>query len=226
MKKKSWIIIFFIILIANIAAVYLNDEILRYIVKPLIVILLIGYFISQTKIWQINLKKWILAALFFSWIGDVLLMFDSRNSIFFLSGLSAFLIAHVFYIIFFHGIRLRENIKSYWLLLMIVVIYYAVLITILSPHLGKMKLPVRIYGIVISFMFMLAMHMLFIKNKSAGRWMLTGALFFVISDSTLAFDKFYHPFEIAGIIIMMTYGLAQLFITEGAIQYIQSAKSI
>lgn len=226
MKKKSWIIIFFIILIVNIAAVYLNDEILRYIVKPLIVILLIGYFISQTKIWQINLKKWILAALFFSWIGDVLLMFDSRNSIFFLSGLSAFLIAHVFYIIFFHGIRLRENIKSYWLLLMIVVIYYAVLITILSPHLGKMKLPVRIYGIVISFMFMLAMHMLFIKNKSAGRWMLTGALFFVISDSTLAFDKFYHPFEIAGIIIMMTYGLAQLFITEGAIQYIQSAKSI
>lgn len=70
------------------------------------------------------------------------------------------------------------------------------------------------------------MHMVFIKNKIAGRLMITGALLFLISDSTLAVDKFYQSFEMGGIIIMLTYGLAQLFITEGAIQYIQSAKSI
>ena len=51
--------------------------------------------------------------------------------------------------------------------------------------------------------------------------MMAGALLFVISDSVLAINKFYHPFEIAGIIIMLTYGLAQFFIAEGAIQYIQ-----
>jgi uncharacterized membrane protein YhhN len=101
------------------------------------------------------------------------------------------------------------------------VIYYAALITFLSPHLGDMKLPVLIYGIVISVMFMLAMHMLFIKNKSAGQWMMTGALMFVISDSVLAINRFYQSFEMAGAIIMLTYGLAQLFITEGAIQYIR-----
>lgn len=226
MKKTNWIILFSIILITDLVAVYINNEMLRYIFKPLLVIILISYFLSQTKIWQSNFKKWILAALFFSWLGDVLLMFEPQNSIFFLLGLSAFLLAHVFYIIFFHSIRLRENIKSRWLPLIIVVIYYAILISLLSPYLGKMKLPVRIYGIVISFMFMLAMHMLFIKNKIAGRLMITGALLFLISDSTLAFDKFYQSFEMAGIMIMLTYGLAQLFITEGAIQYIQSAKSI
>jgi uncharacterized membrane protein YhhN len=53
-------------------------------------------------------------------------------------------------------VRVKEKIKSNVWLLFIVVIYYAILITILSPHLGDMKLPVRIYGIVISFMFMLA----------------------------------------------------------------------
>lgn len=226
MKKKYWLIIFFIILIANLVAVYLDSETLQYIIKPLIIIILIGYFITQTKIWQVNLKKWILAALFFSWSGDVLLMFEPRNSIFFLLGLSAFLLAHVFYIIFFHSIRLWENIKSRWLPLIIVVIYYSILIGFLSPYLGKMKLPVRIYGIIICFMFMLSMHMVFIKNKIAGRLMITGALLFLISDSTLAVDKFYQSFEMGGIIIMLTYGLAQLFITEGAIQYIQSAKSI
>jgi uncharacterized membrane protein YhhN len=72
---------------------------------------------------------------------------------------------------------------------------------------------------------MLAMHMLFIKNKPAGKWMMLGALLFVISDSILAINKFYQPFEAAGVLIMLTYGLAQFFIVEGAGRYIRSANS-
>ena len=149
-------------------------------------------------------------------------MFQQKDKLFFLLGLSAFLVAHIFYIVFFHRVRIKENVKGNPWLLLIVVIYYAALITFLSPYLGDMKLPVRIYGIVISFMFMLAMHMLFIKNKIAGKWMMAGALLFVISDSVLAINKFYQSFEIAGVVIMLTYGLAQLFIVEGAIRYITS----
>jgi uncharacterized membrane protein YhhN len=160
--------------------------------------------------------------LFFSCAGDVLLLLQQNDSLFFLLGLSAFLSAHIFYIVFFQRVRVKENVFPNLWLLFIVVIYYAALITFLSPHLGDMKLPVRIYGIVISIMFMLAMHMLVIKNKIAGKWMMTGALLFVISDSVLAVNKFYHSFEIAGVVIMLTYGLAQLFIVEGAIKYITS----
>ncbi|HWC53068.1 MAG TPA: lysoplasmalogenase [Chitinophagaceae bacterium] len=221
MKKNYWIITYAVILAVHLIGIYLNNETLQLFSKPLLVILLIGCFLLQTRIWNDTLKKWILAALFFSWVGDVLLMLQGNDQLFFLLGLSSFLLAHIFYIIFFHNIRLRENIKSLWLLLFIVVVYYAVLITLLSPYLGTMKLPVRVYGIFISFMFMLAMHMLFIKNKSAGRLMMIGALFFVVSDSTLAINKYYQSFESAGIIIMLTYGLAQLFITEGAIKYIR-----
>ena len=152
-----------------------------------------------------DLKKWIIIALLFSWLGDVLLMLQGDNSIFFLLGLSAFLLAHVFYILFFHFVRVRENVKSRWYLLLIVVIYYALLISILSPWLGEMKLPVRIYGIVISFMFMLAMHMLFIKNNRAGLLMMAGALLFVISDSVLAINKFYHPFEMADVVHLIHF---------------------
>ncbi len=65
------------------------------------------------------------------------------------------------------------------------------------------------------------MHMLFIKNKLAGKLMMIGAVFFLLSDSLLAINKFYRPFELAGILVMLTYGLAQLFITEGAIRYIR-----
>jgi len=52
--------------------------------------------------------------------------------------------------------------------------------------------------------------------------MMTGAGLFVISDSVLAINKFYQPFEAAGILIMLTYGLAQFFIIKGAIKYIRN----
>ena len=222
MKKQNWIICFIGILAVHLAGIVFNIQLLEYFIKPMIVIWLMLYFLSQTVSISSRLKKWILAALFFSWAGDVLLLFQQNNSIFFLLGLSAFLIAHIFYIVFFNSVRVKENVRGNVWLLLIVAVYYGSLITLLYSHLGGMKLPVLLYGIVISCMLMLAMHMLSIKNKTAGKWMMTGALLFVMSDSLLAINKFYQPFEIASVAIMITYGLAQLFIVEGAIQYIVS----
>ncbi|SRR5258706_7146232 len=221
MKKSFWVILFLVVLAANLAERQFNNGELEYCLKPLLMLLLSGYFISQTNIIVTNLKKWILLALFFSWAGDVLLLFEPKDKVFFLLGLSSFLLAHIFYIAFFHFVRVGEKIKGNPWLLVVVVIYYATLINLLSPYLADMKIPVLVYGIVISFMFMLAMHMLFIKNKTAGKWMMFGALLFVISDSVLAINKFYQSFEGAGILIMLTYGLAQLFIVEGAVKYIR-----
>jgi uncharacterized membrane protein YhhN len=222
MKEKHWILLFVIVLVGDIVGVQLDNVLLQTIFKPLIIPVLIGYFDSQVKSITTGIAKWVLFALIFSLAGDVLLMFQAMKEIFFLLGLASFLIAHIFYIIFFHHVRIRENVKSNPWLLVIVVVYYAALISWLSPFLGEMKLPVRIYGIVISIMFMLAMHMQSIKNKIAGNWMMWGALLFVISDSVLAINKFYQPFEAANVIIMLTYGLAQLFIVKGAASYINS----
>ena len=225
MKKTIWIILFLIVLTTNLIAVYFNYETLKFISKPLLMPLLAVYLLTQTRPVISNLKPWIVLALFFSWTGDILLMFEESNSIFFLLGLSAFLLAQVSYIIFFHGIRMREYIRGNALLLLPVVLYYAILISVLSPFLGDMKLPVRIYAVVLSFMLMLAMHTVLGKNKKAGLWMMSGAILFVASDSLLAFNKFYATFNYAGIIIMLTYGLAQLFITYGAVKYLSSEKT-
>ena len=92
-------------------------------------------------------------------------MFQDNSPDFFLFGLAAFLLAHIFYIIFFHQVRTREGIKGNPFLLIPVTVYYAGLIIWLSPYLGDMKLPVMVYGLVISFMLMLAMHMSFRNIK-------------------------------------------------------------
>jgi uncharacterized membrane protein YhhN len=191
MKKTIWIILFALVLLIDLVAVYLNNESLLFITKPLLMPLLAIYLLLQTSSTTSGLKVWIFLALFFSWVGDILLLFDERGPNFFLFGLSAFLVAQVCYIVFFHNIRMREYIRGNALLLLLVIVYYSILISVLSPYLGNMKLPVRIYGVVLSFMVMLAMHTALGKNKKAALWMMMGAILFVTSDSLLAFNKFF-----------------------------------
>jgi uncharacterized membrane protein YhhN len=223
MNKRFWIILYFLVLAADLFAVYNGNDSLRYITKPLLMPLLIAYFIFQTKDFASSLKKWIILALIFSWAGDILLIFESMNSKFFIFGLVAFLIAHIFYILFYENVIRKEGLsKNYWWFLP-VIIYYIALIYILSPNLGDMKLPVRIYGIVISYMLIQALQTGGIKNFGAATLMIAGAVLFITSDSILAINKFYESFEYAGIAIMLTYGIAQLLITLGAVRYITSA---
>src|SRR6266478_9582898 len=97
MKNSIWIILFISVLIADLLAVYLNNETLQFISKPLLMPLLAIYLLLQTRSVISNLKIWIILALFFSWLGDILLMFEEKKNpsaghadIFFLPGLSAF----------------------------------------------------------------------------------------------------------------------------------------
>jgi uncharacterized membrane protein YhhN len=118
MKKSDAFIPFVVLLAAILADRQFNKGQLEYMLKPCLMVALAGYFISQTFSIANKLRMWILLALFFSWAGDVLLIFESKDKLYFLLGLSAFLLAHIFYIAFFHFVRLKENIKEihgYWL---------------------------------------------------------------------------------------------------------------
>jgi len=224
MKKQIWVPAFLAALLADIAGIQTGNELLQWISKPLILPFLLLYFLSETTAVSSPLKKWIFLALIFSWAGDVLLMFQGTNELFFLLGLSAFLLAHIFYILFFHFVRLREKIPGNGWFLLFLLIYYSVLMRELSPFLGPLTIPVRVYGLVISIMLLMAMHMKALTVKKAGWSMLAGAALFVLSDSVLAIYKFYQPFELAGLVIMLTYGAAQYFIVKGAIEYLRTSK--
>jgi uncharacterized membrane protein YhhN len=223
MKKIPWGLLFLFVLAIYLVCIGTGTVPVQFACKCVLMPLLALHVISQSK--SSGLRSLLLIAIFFSWLGDVVLLFQDKKEIFFMLGLAAFLIAHLFYIFLFHRIRVIEGVKSKAGLLLIVVVYYSVLIYILTPFLHAMKLPVSIYGIVISFMFMLAMHLLYIRDRKAGLIIMLGALLFVLSDSTLAINKFYHAFEGAGFIIMLTYGLAQFGITTGFIRYTRSGET-
>ena len=164
-----------------------------------------------------------LLALAFSWLGDVLLMFELIHGSFFIFGLTAFLVAHIFYIVLFDQVRVKEKIRQSLLPLLPIAIYYILLMSLLQPYLGNMQKPVSVYGLVISIMLSFAVDLWRSKDLVASFFVILGALLFISSDSLLAINKFYSSFEFAGILIMLTYGTAQLFITLGTVRYISSA---
>jgi uncharacterized membrane protein YhhN len=191
----------------------------------LLLTLFFTYYLPSIKI-NIRPSPLILSALFSSFLGDVLLVFQTKNGSFFIYGLVAFLLAHTFYILFFvkhikHNGELKLKILSILFLLM----YATGLYLLLYAHLGAYKIPVLVYTLVISTMLFCVIHAFNKPTNTTAFWCISGAILFVLSDSILAINKFYSQFTAASFCIMLTYGLAQLFLIKG-IFYMQKKHSI
>ena len=216
-KQRLFFYLFSIVSLIEMLHISIGKEDLRIFTKPLIIPLLgLTYYFSLDKKPSI-LKDAILLALLFSWFGDILLQKESL----FVPGLICFLTAHIFYIYFFA--RTNSGKASYFklrpVMLIAVLAYLIEFMYLLWPSLGAMKLPVLIYGITISTMLSAAIWQYQKLDDKTSLFLIIGAALFVTSDSILAINKFSSPFSSAGIMIMTTYVLAQLFIVLGAIRY-------
>jgi uncharacterized membrane protein YhhN len=221
MKYKIQIpfaIIFWIMALVDVIGIAIDVPFLYFVAKPMLIpiLILLLYFSKNT----VQYRKLIVTGLFFSWLGDIFLLFDAKDDLFFIFGLVCFLTTHIFYIIYFLKIpssTVSLLKKQPWLVLLIIA-YGAVLVWLLYPHLGDLKIAVIIYATVICTMLLCSLHIFLKVNTPANLFYLVGAAFFVLSDSLLAINKFYQPFAFAGVYIMLTYCAAQYFIVNGFIK--------
>ncbi len=219
-KKISYV--FLLLALLDVIGIAAGIEMLHFISKPLLMpalMLLLIYTRSVTAG-----KNLLFIGLFFSWLGDVLLMLEHKHSLFFIFGLASFLTTHIFYIIYFLKIRSANPslLKKKPIYIALVLAYGTSLVWQLYPYLGELKLPVIIYAVVICSMLLCSLHIFLKVNKKAALYYWLGATAFVVSDTLLAVNKFYQPFAYAGILIMLTYCAAQYLITRGYIQQDQS----
>ncbi|HNL66268.1 MAG TPA: lysoplasmalogenase family protein, partial [Ferruginibacter sp.] len=100
--QKKLGIAFWVLALVDIAGISLDLPVLHYTAKPLLMpalLLLMHYSPTAPG------KGLLMTGLVFAWLGDVLLMFESRHALFFIFGLVSFLTTHVFYILYFLLIR-------------------------------------------------------------------------------------------------------------------------
>jgi uncharacterized membrane protein YhhN len=222
MKPKILPFIYFLVLAAECLAILSGSTVLHVIAKPLLMpVLLTGFYLEIKK--PGRARNLILAALFFSWVGDVVLLIDSRYGSFFIYGLIAFLTAHICYIAYFNGARKLNGSNGFKPVASLpIVAYMTVFYLAIYPFLGVMKVPVLIYAVVITLMLLASIHAFSLRTQSFGVISVAGTLIFAVSDSTLAINRFVLPFEHAPFFIMLTYGVAQFLIVDGSIRNLRA----
>ena len=227
---KKFTVLFILIFIAELIAVYYSwrFEWLEYITKPLILISLIGFILVSTKGISCKFKRLLLVALFFSWGGDMFLMIDEQYPVLFIFGLGSFLVSHLLYIFAFnqtaHPPLNVPLIKKHPWIIFLLIVFGSYVFKKLQPGLGEMVVPVIIYLAAILAMFVFALNRWGKVSNQSFLWITIGALFFILSDSILAFDKFHEHITNAHLIIMATYMFAQYAIVRGAYLQILETK--
>jgi uncharacterized membrane protein YhhN len=188
----------------HIRAEYRGPRQRIYIFKPLTMVFITLIAIlgqSETPFY----KYMIITGLIFSMTGDILLMLPSDR---FVAGLIAFLIAHLFYITAF----VSEIHTLVWWPLIPLLIWAAVMYVILTPSLGKLKLPVLIYMVIILIMAWMAWERWSQIGQIGALLASVGAGLFAISDSILAINRFRGTFKPARALNLSTYFAAQWLI--------------
>ena len=159
--QKIWELAFWILAILDIAGIAAEIKMLHFIVKPLLIpALLVLLFYTRPTLPG---KKLLLTGLFFSWLGDLFLLFEYKNQLFFIFGLACFLTTHIFYIIYFlkTGSAAVSLLKKQPLLPILVIVYGISLVWLLYPHLADLKIPVMAYAAVICCMLIGSLHVFY-----------------------------------------------------------------
>ena len=200
-----------------------------FAVKPMLMPLLALAF-WQESIPKHPFKMILLVALFFSWIGDVTLLFQSHSPYYFILGLCAFLTVHVLYIWAMRpGLeyslanRLRRIVTLFAILVLTILLVFYFEREGNEAYSGVVRYVVPLYSSVLALMVLAAAH----QGSGSERYSIlifSGALLFMFSDLFIALRAFSNALaflsaSITSGIIMATYILAQFLIIRGMVSY-------
>jgi uncharacterized membrane protein YhhN len=196
-------------LLLSLAGFYTLQPWLQISFKPLATILILSIALSNWLARKDSYSLWITIGLAFSLAGDVALIWPH---LYFLPGLSAFLLAHLAYLVAFTRAAKLFARPILWLP------YFAIAATLfllLLPQLpAVLKIPVAHYSFFLASMAAQAMGRFLTLRTSCAGLAAIGALFFMLSDTLLSFDRFRSPFHLAPLFVLVSYYIAQWLIAS------------
>lgn len=239
--KRIWAYAFWLNAAFEIYGDLAGQEAAKLIAKPLLMPLLVLYYISHINGPVTKFHRLMVAAFFFSWLGDVALMLVpkgpgdltllgiSKDPNFFLVGLLSFLVTHLLYIFTFARVSDKSAApvlpRKLWLLAPLA-LYLGLLLYILIPALLNnpnpkthgLIAPVVVYTSVISTMVIFALNRYRRVNDTSFALVFGGALLFMFSDSLIAISSFVTRISFAGFLIMLLYIVGQFLIARGCLK--------
>lgn len=196
---------------ASIFAVstFLKPYPLSWAVKLLPMILLIYLAINSVALSKSG--KFFVLGLLFSAAGDFILDYDRQN--WFIFGLGAFFIAHLFYLASLTPYAKNLKQTKYLVISLLYLSYGGGMLWLLASGLGELFIPVVAYMSIL-----LLMALATVISEKSNAWLIAGGVSFVLSDSLIGFDKFYLPIKNVSFAIMVSYYFAQFALFKGFVK--------
>jgi len=186
---------------------------LHYVCKPLATILMLNLAWRAPQPVSTDYRRAVATGLFMSLLGDVFLMLPkSVLGLGFELGLAAFLIAHLFFLR-----ALTRDARLFgkpWPLIVLLVVSVGNM-SVLWPNIGAaLHVPVLAYMLCLVAMTAQAASRFLTLGTADSRLAAMGGVFFLISDTSLAYNKFYAPIPASPLIVLGTYYLALYLIAR------------
>lgn len=189
----------------TIAAQYRRNKRLEYVCKPLATASIVLIALLADDLLSPRYQLLIVLGLIASLLGDIFVMLPEH----FLPGLVSFLVAHLAYIAAFT--LTGDGTAPLWYLIPFL-LYGALMLRWLWPHLGSLRGPVIVYMAVILLMAWQAANRWLETDQPGALLALAGAYLFVLSDSALAVQRFRGTWRSAPLWVLSTYFAAQWLI--------------
>ena len=209
--KKKYLSLFPLLFVGllNVIFYFQEEQILKVITSILLVPTFLYYYRSEVKQPRIFLQ----IAFLFSWIGDVVFLFNDRD-VFVKISVVCYFLTQLFLIL-----EVRKQIKSfhYRFLSMGVLLFASYLVIFLNQiyiYLGDMKVYSIIYGLTISYLGCISLMYFFQKQSKHRFFLFFGVLLYSFRDVLLTYNvKFFHR-EVFTHTVALLYLAALFFITR------------
>jgi len=209
----------FLAALVNEIAQFKERQRVVYIAKPAVMVFLFAWLYLYAGLNGALLFFGL--GILFSLGGDIFLMLPDEKK-WFLPGLVSFLLAHVFYIIGLNYVVPSLNVFGIILAISVALfvaqIYRRIAAGLHASGQDRLRVPVLIYSIVISLMWLSALQTLFQTGwkPTPALSVSLGATLFVASDIILAWYRFVGPIKNGRIINLILYHLGQILLIIGA----------
>jgi alkylglycerol monooxygenase len=188
---------------------------LHRVFKPLTMLVAMAVVLGHVRGWG-DLQRsggLLLGALALSLAGDAFLMFPG----YFIPGLVSFLLAHLAYIALFRqGVPWFSSRRALAATLGVGVAMYTFLWQGGLPT--ALRAPVAAYVLVIALMAAQAIGRATVQRNAAAVGVAVGAVFFMLSDTLLAINKFVSPLPMSQVWVLSTYYAAQILIVRNMLR--------
>jgi len=185
-----------------VAALFFKESIRKLSKACLMPALLVFYIVGVGQI-----QFLVIAALVFSWAGDVLLI-QKEKPTFFRLGLAAFLLSHVLYAIAFVALAGSVNVLALVVSAVVAVPLGIAMLRLINPD-AAMKIPVTAYAVVIILMSMAALQLMLVRPGFPGVQVYVASLVYIFSDALMAYLLFHRQAKYFNVITMIPYIVAQ-----------------